>query len=70
VVLMVEAGSMGVELLRSRLSQALAAYNAWPKQHFTLSMSAGASHLAVGETRSIEDLLAEADRRMYEEKRR
>jgi diguanylate cyclase (GGDEF)-like protein/PAS domain S-box-containing protein len=70
VVLMVEAGPMGVELLRSRLEQALASYNAWPKQQFKLSMSVGASHLANGEMGSIEEMLAEADRRMYEEKRR
>jgi diguanylate cyclase (GGDEF)-like protein/PAS domain S-box-containing protein len=70
VVLLVEAGEVGVQLLRDRVQQAVSTYNSWPKQPFTLAVSIGVSHLALGELRSVEDLLAEADRKMYEEKRR
>jgi len=70
VVLLVEAGEVGVQLLRDRVQQAVSTYNSWPKQPFTLAVSIGVSHLAVGELRSVEDMLAEADRKMYEEKRR
>ena len=69
VVLLVEAGEVGVQLLRERVRQAIATYNAWPRQPFTLSVSMGVSNLAAGDLRSIEDMLAEADRGMYEEKK-
>ena len=70
VVLLVEAGEVGVQLLRERVQQAVCTYNSWPRQPFTLAVSMGESHLAAGDLRSVEDMLAEADRRMYEEKRR
>ena len=70
VILMVEAGEVGVELLRGRLVHALATYNAWPKHRYKLAISLGVSRFAAGEVRSLDDMLTEADRRMYEDKRR
>lgn len=70
VVLMVEPGEIGVGLLRTRLQQALDACNALPGRPYALSVSIGVSRLGAGESRTIEQLLMEADSRMYAEKKR
>jgi diguanylate cyclase (GGDEF)-like protein/PAS domain S-box-containing protein len=70
VVLMVEPGELGVSKLQSRLQRALDACNARRSRATALSVSVGISRLVPGEARTLEQLLVEADARMYEEKRR
>ena len=70
VVLMVEAGDVGVERVRARVQHALANHNTWGDRPYRLSVSLGVSRYVAGEVRSLDEMLSEADRRMYEEKRK
>ena len=57
------------ELLTSRLEAKFAAHNSRSDRRYDLSMSVGVVHFNPDET-SIEEVTAEADRAMYEDKRR
>ncbi len=57
------------ELLASRLEERFALHNASSDRRYQLSMSVGIVHFNPDET-SIEDVTAQADRLMYEDKRR
>ena len=57
------------ELLTSRLEQKFALHNSRVERRYNLSMSVGVVHFNPDET-SIEEVTAEADRAMYEDKRR
>src|SRR5437588_1017681 len=57
------------ELLTSRLEQKFAVHNSRIDRRYNLSMSVGVVHFNPDET-SIEEVTAEADRAMYEDKRR
>jgi diguanylate cyclase (GGDEF)-like protein len=56
-------------LLTSRLLQHLEACNGQPDRPYLLSLSVGTAFSRPEETRSLEELLEEADGRMYEQKR-
>ena len=70
VVLMMEPGETGVGLLQTRIQQGLGEANALPGRAYALSVSMGVSRVAPGENRTVEQLLMEADVKMYEDKRR
>jgi diguanylate cyclase (GGDEF)-like protein len=69
VVLAIDAPPNTVSQLTHRLRDRIAQRNADPAHRDPLSVSMGAATLEVGATRSIEDLIAAADRAMYEHKR-
>jgi len=69
-VLMVESTEAGVERVRTGIERALASHNSSGRRLYRLSISLGISRFGGGETPSLQEMLAEADRRMYETKRR
>jgi diguanylate cyclase (GGDEF)-like protein/PAS domain S-box-containing protein len=69
VVLAIEAGSLSPEVLVARLQENLEAHNAKGDHHFRLSLSAGVARYDPEYPCSIDELLARADRAMYEQRR-
>lgn len=69
VVLQIEAAETGMELLAERLRKNLGRYNSEGNQGYTLSLSTGTAWCDPGTPCSIEELLVQADRSMYEQKR-
>jgi diguanylate cyclase (GGDEF)-like protein len=69
VVLAIDAPPNTVSFLTNRLRDRIAQRNADPSHRFTLSVSMGSDSLEVGSKKTIEDLIAAADRAMYERKR-
>ncbi len=68
VLLLADANPNTDELVRQRLREQLASYNAQPDRRFTLSFSVGIA-MATGERPPpLEELMARADASMYEEK--
>jgi len=67
----IPVGSSGdcVEVIVSRLERALDAYNSESKRGYRLSMSTGIAFYDPEKPCSIDELLALADRKMYEQKR-
>ena len=70
VVLAIEAVENSVEIIKQRLENNIAGHNAKGERRFTLSLSIGSSYYDPKKSSSIEDLIQEADRMMYEHKRR
>src|SRR5262249_3470490 len=72
VVLATDCPATNVSVVRERLQDALDAFNAEGSRRYELSMSVGvATYDPPGKTpRGIEELMAEADARMYDEKAR
>ncbi len=69
VVLAIEGASeSSAENLRIRLNRNLGIFNAREKRRYTLILSMGVVRYDPEHPASIEDLIAEADKRMYEEK--
>jgi diguanylate cyclase (GGDEF)-like protein/PAS domain S-box-containing protein len=68
VVLAVDAGEMEPEALMGRVQEAFASRNAAPGRGFTLSISQGVATYDPGTPCLVQDLINEADKRMYEEK--
>jgi len=59
----------GTEVIRERITEAMAKYNETsPLLKFPVRLSIGDAYWGPDEERAIEEVLAEADRRMYEEK--
>jgi diguanylate cyclase (GGDEF)-like protein len=69
VVLAIDAPPNTVAFLTNRLRDRIAQRNADPSHPFALSVSMGSDSLAVGSTKTIEEMIAAADRAMYEQKR-
>jgi two-component system cell cycle response regulator len=66
--LMVNATTRTADLAHARLVDRLRTRNAQPGTRFALSFSIGALFCDAGEGRSLDELLAEVDSRMYQEK--
>ena len=68
VVLPIEDNQVSAEIIATRLRENLARHNAAENQRYRLSLSFGAAHYDPKKHRSIEELLADADTRMYNQK--
>ncbi len=68
VVLAVDIGDMRPEILARRVREAFAARNAEPGRKFELSISYGIVSYNPEEPRLVQDLINQADKRMYEGK--
>ena len=69
VVLAMETADSSEEAIRRRVLDALAARNAISMRPYDLSVSIGIARFDAERARGFEDLMGEADRRMYEDKR-
>ena len=70
VVLAIEAVENSIEIITRRLESNISSHNATGGRRFKLSLSMGSSYYDPEKSSTIEDLLHEADRNMYEHKRR
>ncbi len=70
VILLEEGDGPGAERLAERIRERVRTFNERSDRPYLVSLSIGAATLDPARPRSIEDLIAEADRRMYEDKRR
>ena len=70
IVLAAIAHDESAELLTGRLQEQFGISNTLNGRPYDLSVSVGVAHFEDGDRYSIEDLMAEADRAMYEDKRR
>jgi len=68
-VIAIEAGRDSAEILRNRLSKNLEASNAGGSRRYTLSISLGIASYDPEHPCPIDELLAQADARLYEQKR-
>ncbi len=68
VLLAIDTPSTYTKLLSSRLQQAVHAHNQAANRPFTLSISLGITHYHPGQSRSVDELIAEADELMYQQK--
>jgi len=69
-VLLLQKVEVTVEILTTRLQDNLDAYNAMKKGKYRISVSAGLAQYDPRSFSTIEELLEEADKNMYEQKRR
>jgi diguanylate cyclase (GGDEF)-like protein/PAS domain S-box-containing protein len=69
VVLLIEPAHDKLDVYTARLHKKLQLHNLRFERAYTLSMSIGAAHYEPGSPCSIDDLMAKADRLMYEQKR-
>lgn len=69
VVLMVNAEDDSTQIVMNRLQSKIESYNEQKNHLFDLSLSIGVTPIDVTENKPLEEILAEADRRMYEQKR-
>jgi diguanylate cyclase (GGDEF)-like protein/PAS domain S-box-containing protein len=69
VVLAIETDGVGFQVLTTRLQENLEAHNARKGRRYKLSLSVGLARYDPESPCSIEELLAQADRAMYERKR-
>jgi len=69
VVLAIETNGAPAEIIATRLQENLEAINAREGRRYKLSLSMGIAHYDPARPCSIDDLLAQADRAMYEQKR-
>ena len=69
VVLAMEAQKDSAEILIARLQDKLKSGNVEGKRRYKLSLSVGVAYYDPEHPRSIDELLHEADRLMYEQKR-
>lgn len=70
VVLMVDADDDSTENVLSRLQSKIGKYNEQKNHQFDLALSVGITRINLNETKPLEEILADADRRMYEQKRK
>lgn len=70
VLFPVETTETSVELISSRLYDSLKTFNDTSSREYTLSASVGVSYYDPENPRTLDELLMEADRRMYEQKNR
>jgi diguanylate cyclase (GGDEF)-like protein/PAS domain S-box-containing protein len=70
VVLVTDASLVNPDGLLARLDQRIQAMNDRPHRPFVLAFSTGVSRFDPGTPETLEELLSQADRRMYREKRR
>ena len=68
VVLAIETNGVPAEVLITRLQQSLEARNARRDRHYKLSLSVGLARYDPEHPCSIDELVAQADRAMYERK--
>lgn len=69
VVLLIEPAYGKLDVYTDRLQKKLQLHNLRFERAYTLSISIGAAHYEPGSQSSIDDLIAKADRSMYEQKR-
>ena len=69
VILAVDAGEQGEEILTTRLRERVHRYNEESGRPYELSLSIGAVHVRPGPDVTVDSLIAAADRLMYERKR-
>jgi diguanylate cyclase (GGDEF)-like protein/PAS domain S-box-containing protein len=69
VVLLIEPANNKLDAYTARLQRKMALHNLRSERAYTLSVSIGAAHYEPGSSCSIDDLIAKADRLMYEQKR-
>jgi diguanylate cyclase (GGDEF)-like protein len=69
-VLVVQTSDHSPEIIASRLQEKMADYNAHRTQRYELSLSVGIAYLDPRSPVPIEELIARADEKMYEHKRR
>jgi diguanylate cyclase (GGDEF)-like protein/PAS domain S-box-containing protein len=69
VVLAIDPGEEGEQILLNRLNQRLAEYNRYGQAPCPISLSIGSVRILPDPASSIDTFIAEADRRMYERKR-
>lgn len=70
VVLLDDETAEGAERLADRIRDRVRAFNDRSDRPYVLSLSIGSATFDASGPRTVEDLVAEADRRMYEDKRR
>jgi len=70
VVLVTDASVVNPDGLLARLDQRVRTMNERPNRPFVLAFSTGVSRFDPGTPETLEELLSQADRRMYREKRR
>jgi len=68
-VLMMDTAATNAETLRARLQKELDIRNASGERNYTLSISVGIARCALGSHCSIDELMGQADKLMYEDKR-
>ncbi len=68
-VLVIDAFDRAAEICTARLQENLRSYNAQQQGGYLLSLSVGLAHCDAQNTSSVEELLAAADQRMYQQKR-
>lgn len=69
-VILGNAPDSGVETVRSRLEKRLAEYNAWRDGSYRLAVSVGLTVFDPEKPVTVDELIRQADARMYEEKMR
>jgi len=68
-ILALDTGGSGDANIMGRLADKLDAYNRGAERPYTLSLSMGVARRELRDPQSVDDLLAEADRALYEQKR-
>lgn len=69
VVLMTNADEQSTEIVINRLQSKIESYNAQKIHPFQLALSVGITAIKPDETKALEEILAEADKQMYEQKK-
>lgn len=69
-VLAIDTTMQEYELIKDRLEKSVEEYNSSSPHPFTLSISMGCAPFSAGRLYKLEDLMAEADRKLYEAKRK
>jgi diguanylate cyclase (GGDEF)-like protein len=70
IVVLTGAGAKDLQLVVDRFAEAVAKHNAEPGRRYSLAYSTGVFTRDPSRQRTLAELLEEADRRMYEQKRR
>ncbi len=69
VILVTDADKLSQKIVLDRLQSKIQGYNAENNHPFDLSLSVGVTTISIDDSISIEDLIVEADKAMYENKR-
>ena len=69
VVMPIEAKGNNLEIVLNRLQNAVEMYNAMSKRDYKLSISTGTAYFDPSSLCTVDELLSQADRRMYEQKK-
>ncbi len=70
VILTIGAGNENLRLMSDRIEQSLDEYNATSGKPYEVACSIGTAPVSLGSGKSFEDIIAEADEAMYEEKKK